>query len=326
MLADRFGLKVVILLAGFFLLVGVFGYSSLASAWLLAGSLFIVGLGLGALELGPNAIIVAVHPERKGLFLNLMSVMHGMGSMLAPLLAGAALAAGLSWRLVYRWDLWLVLAFVVYFLIVRFPPMRQAELAPLSFQEIPRFAFGGALPWFYLSMALYVAAEIGMASWLVAYLQDVRLASIETSNQALSIFFGTMMVGRFLGSFVVHRVGYLRSVLFSSLAALACIILGLLGPAPLAFLLPFTGFFFSIIFPTLTAAVSDLHTGHDNTVLGVLFTFAGIGGLLGPWLVAWSSELLGLQLGFAMNLALAVLLSISLGVLLKGRNYEPQTA
>ena len=77
LLADRFGLKRVILLAGILLVFGVGGYSTFQTTWLLAASLFILGLGLGALELGPNALIVSVHRERKGLFLNLMSVFHG---------------------------------------------------------------------------------------------------------------------------------------------------------------------------------------------------------------------------------------------------------
>jgi len=92
-LADRLGLKFVLLLAGFCLAIGVAGYSSLQSAGLLAGSLFVIGLGLGALELGPNAVIVSLHGERKGLFLNLMAVLHGLGSMFAPLFAGWLLIA-----------------------------------------------------------------------------------------------------------------------------------------------------------------------------------------------------------------------------------------
>jgi fucose permease len=325
-LADRFGLKTIILLAGFFLVLGVGGYSLFSSPWLLSGALFTIGLGLGALELGPNAIIVSLHPQRKGLFLNLMSVLHGMGSMLAPLVAGALLAGGTSWRSVYRWDLLLVAAFVLYFLLVRFPRAHGDEFGHITLQDIPRFAVRGKLPWFYLSIGLYVAVEVGIAAWLVTFLQQGRGASITASNQALSIFFGTLMLGRLLGGFVVHRVGYVRSVLLASLGIIACISLGLLGPPALAIFLPLTGFFCSIIFPTLTAAVSDAHLEHGNTILGMLFSCAGIGGLVGPWLVGWGSDLFGLQAGFSINLGLAVLLAGSLAILNKGKSYETQIA
>ncbi|HEY6075076.1 MAG TPA: MFS transporter, partial [Anaerolineales bacterium] len=200
------------------------------------------------------------------------------------------------------------------------------ELGPIKFQDIPRFAFRGPLPWFHAAIALYVATEIGLASWLVTFLQEARGADVLASNRALTLFFALLMIGRFVGGFLVHRVGYLRSIFLAALGALGCVSLGLFGPPFLASLLPATGFFLSIIFPTITAAVSDAEREHTNAVLGVLFTFAGLGGLAGPWLVAWGSELWGLERGFAVNVMLVLLLIGSLTVLLKGRQVETTAA
>jgi fucose permease len=163
-----------------------------------------------------------------------------------------------------------------------------------------------------------VSAEIGIASWLVTFLQQARAADVAASNQALSLFFAMLMLGRFLGGFVVHRIGYLRSILVAALGATACLVIGLFGPTSLAFFLPITGFFFSIIFPTITAAASDLRTENINTVLGVLFTFAGLGGMIGPWLIAWGSDIFGLQAGLAINIVFSVLLVASIFLLMKG--------
>jgi fucose permease len=314
-LADRFGLKSVILLAGLFLGIGVSGYSAFSSAFLLSASLFIIGMGLGALELGPNAIIVSLHHERKGLYLNLMSVLHGLGSLLAPLFAGWLLSLSVSWRVIYRWDLALAALFVIIFLFLRFP--KAEEKSQIDFRHIPQIAFKGNLPWFYVAICFYVAAEIGMGSWLVTFLQDVRNVSVTSSSQALSFFFAMIMVGRFIGGFFVQRVGYLRSILFVSIGGILCIALGLLGPKETFFLLPMAGFFLSIVFPTITAAVSDTQTQNGNTILGVLFTFAGLGGVIGPWFIAWGSDLFGLQTGFSLNIVFMVILLISVAILMK---------
>jgi len=317
-LADKFGLKVVIILAGVCLAFGVSGYSSFSAAFALSASLFTIGLGLGALELGPNAIIVNLHHERKGLYLNLMAVLHGLGSMLAPLFAGWMLGMSISWRVIYRWDLLIIAAFIFYFIVLHFPRAEAHEKNQLNFREILQVAFKGQLPWFHAAIALYVAAEIGMASWLVAFLQDVRHFPVLASSQSLSLFFGMLMLGRFLGGFFVHRIGYLRSILFAAIGAVICIVVGLFGPPGLSIVLPLTGLFFSVIFPTITAAVSDSHPENINTTLGVLYTFAGLGALIGPWLVAWGSDLLGLATGFSVNLIVAALLLGSILVLLKG--------
>lgn len=313
-LADRFGLKSIVLLAGLFLGIGVSGYSVSNSALLLFASIFIVGMGLGALELGPNAIIASLHHERKGLYLNLMAVMHGLGSLLAPLFAGGLLSLGVSWRVVYRWDLALVALFLAVFLFLRFP--KAEETSQIDFRRLRQAAFKGDLPWFYAAICFYVAAEIGMGQWLAAFFQDVRSADVTVSSRALSLFFAMIMAGRFVGGFFVKRAGYLRSILFASIGGIFCLAAGLFLPA-VSFLLPFTGFFFSIVFPTITAAVSDLHTENANTVLGVLFTFAGLGGLLGPWLIGLGSDLLGLQAGFSLNVLFTAILLISVAILLK---------
>ena len=314
-LADRFGLKSVIILAGVFLGIGAGGYSFFQSAILLSGSLFILGMGLGALELGPNAIIVSLHHEHKGLYLNLMSVLHGLGSLIAPLFAGWLLSISVSWRMTYRWDILLIALFVVIFIFLRFP--KAEEKARLDFRHIPQIAFKGQLPWFYAAITFYVAAEIGIASWLVTFLQEIYNIPVAASNQALALFFATMMIGRLIGGFFVRRIGYLRSILFMNIGGILCLIAGLLGTKEIAFLLPLTGFFLSITFPTITAAVSDTHTENGNTILGVLFTFAGLGGVIGPWFIAWGSDLFGLQMGFSLNIMFMMILIISVTILMK---------
>jgi len=315
-LADRFGLKSVILLAGAFLLIGVSGYSFFPSALLLSASLFVIGLGLGAIELGPNALIISLYHERKGLYLNLMAVLHGLGSLLAPLFAGWLFSMNISWHTIYRWDLLPIILFIIIFTFLRFP--KTEEKTQLDFRHIPQIAFIGQLPWFYVAITFYVAVEIGLASWLVTFLQQVHHVSVSSSNQSLAIFFAMLMIGRLLGGFFVRRVGYVRSILFMTYGAIFCVVGGLFGSREISFLLPLTGLFLSIMFPTFTAAVSDIQTENANTILGVLYTFAGVGGVIGPWLIGWTSDLFGLQTGFSVIVLFTAGMLVSLIVLIKG--------
>jgi fucose permease len=312
--ADRFGLKSVLVIAGVLLAIGVSGYSAFQNSVLLFGSLFVIGLGLGAFELGPNALIVEIHKERKGLFLNLMSVLHGLGSLIAPLFVGWLFTLNISWRSIYRWDLILIALFLITVLLIHIP--KPHEKTQINFREIPTVAFKGALPLFYTAIAIYVAVEIGIASWLVAYLQEIRNSSVLVSNQSLSLFFTMIMIGRLIGGFFVHRFGYVRSVLFAGLGGFISLGIGIF--TSFTIFLPLTGFFFSIIFPTLTAAVSDESHENINTILGTLFTFAGVGGLIGPWAMGWASTAFGLQIGFGLSLVFIFLFFISILLLMRG--------
>ena len=319
LLADTVGQKAVMILAGVCLALGVVGFSSFQNPVLLTLSMAVLGFGLGSLELGCNSLIVNLHAADKGRYLNLMAVMHGLGSTIAPLYAGWLLAANTSWRTVYRWDLLLIGLLIVFFTLLRFPRIQEtaAKSEKLDLRHVSKTAFSPEMLWYYAAITIYVAIELGISSWIVEFLQKIHGQSVTQSTQALSLYFGLMMLGRFVGSFFVERLGYLKSILFAALCASACLALALFGPAQFALLLPASGFFLSIIFPTITAAASDAHKENMNTILGLLFTFAGLGGILGPWLVGILSQVAGLRLGFALNLVFGLLTALAAFALLR---------
>jgi MFS transporter, FHS family, glucose/mannose:H+ symporter len=316
-LSDVAGKKLVIFLASAFLVVGMIGYSLVSEVWALALSMFIMGLGLGALEVGANLIIVDLHPEDKARYLNLLAFFHGIGSMIAPLYAGQMLVLGFSWRRVYQFGAGIALLVLIYFLLAKYPRTDSAQENKLNFKNLGKSVFSGQIILFFVSITVYVAAEIGIGAWLVEFLQKVKLQPVSQSTLYLALFFGTITMGRFIGSFFVSRIGYLKSLFYAGLAAAISVSIGIFASAELAILLPLSGFFFSIIFSTITAAVSDLHQENQGTILGLLFTFAGIGGMLGPWAVGLLSDWFGMQLGFGSVLVFLILMNIFFSFLLK---------
>jgi FHS family glucose/mannose:H+ symporter-like MFS transporter len=316
-LSDVAGKKVVIFVACGCLLAGIAGYTVSSTFWVLALAMTVVGLGLGSLELGGNLIIVDLHRRDRGRFLNLLAFFHGVGSMVAPLYAGQLLDVGVSWRRIYQSGTLVVLVLFVYFLLVRYPQTGGSKQNKLDVKALGKSAFTGQMILYYVVIAVYVAAEIGIGAWLVEFLQKAKSQSVMMSSLSLSLFFGAITVGRFVGSFLVERVGYLKSMLGASLASVVCAAVGTFAPSPLAFFLPLTGLFFSIIFPTATAAVSDLHKENVGTILGLLFTFGGVGGMLGPWIIGVLSDWIGIQMGFGMIAVFCAGTSITFGLLIR---------
>jgi FHS family glucose/mannose:H+ symporter-like MFS transporter len=321
LLSELAGKRAVLLMAGVCLTIGIFGYSSSSTVVPLTASMVALGLGLGSIELGANSLIVELHSKRRGLLLNLLAVFHGAGSMVAPLYAGWLLNQGVPWRDVYRWAWVAVGILIAAFLILpyRRPAPDPSKPRPrLDFSVLRRRAFTTEMAWFYLAIGVYTALELGVASWIVEFLQKARGQSVTTSTASLSLFFAMITLGRLLGSFVVERVGYLRTILIASLGAALFAALGIFAPPGLSILLPLSGIFLSIIFPTLTAEVSSRHADNTGAVLGLLFTFAGVGGMLGPWLVGIASDLLGIHLGLGLNALLyCMVLAASVLVLMR---------
>lgn len=322
-LADLAGNRLVLTIAALCLIIGLAGFSMAAVFGLLILFMFIFGLGIGAIEVGGNNLIVELHGDDRGRYLNLLAVFHGLGSLLVPLYVAGLLAIGLSWRPIVQSTLLLAILLLLYFLFVgrRYtnsidPVAEPTAVSGIDWQLLRQRGFTVQMRWFYLLIGTYVAVELGLAAWLVEYLQRERGVPEGTSQFYLSGFFVMIMVGRFLGSFVVERIGYLRSIGGALLCGVLCVFAGLLLENGLLFL-PLSGLFFSVVFPTVAAAVSELNEENAGSVLGLLFTFGGLGGAVGPWLIGAVSDAFGLQVGLACTIGFGVVALIALGVLVR---------
>jgi fucose permease len=316
-LADWAGNRAVLILAGALIGVGILGFSAVSSYALLFGMMVVIGLGMGAIEVGGNALIVSIHRHAQGRYLNLLATFHGIGSLMVPLYAAWLLEAGISWRQVYQFTLPLALLLALCFMLTPVPRPQKAESGSFDVATLRRNGFSPTMLWFYAAIALYVSTELGIGAWVVEYLIQSKSFELSTASLYLSGFFGAIMIGRITGSLIVERIGYLRSTLFAVIGGLLCLLIGLFGPVSLAIFVSFSGFFFSIVFPTITAAVSALHPKNTGTVLGLLFAAGGIGGALGPWAIGVTSDLVGIDWGFALTVLFCAGIIVSLLVLLR---------
>ena len=313
-IADVVGNRQVLLLAGICLCFGLIGVRFSSSFTNLILMLSVVGLGLGAIEVGANGLIVELHPDNPGRYLNLLATFHGTGSFLVPLYVAWLISLDVAWQ-----NIFLSVVLLSGILTIAFVVAPNCEVARLptrsgwNGRELFRIGFSGQMGWYYLLISLYVAVELGLAAWLMEYLQQVRGQTVAQSSFYLSGFFVMIMLGRFFGSFVVERLGYLQVVGVALVGGLTCLIVGILGPHSFILALPISGGFFSIVFPTVTAVVTGKHKENVGTVLGILFTFGGIGGALGPWTVGVVSQSLGLEIGLCSVIGFCL---VSLGTLL----------
>ncbi len=65
LLANVIGRKKIILIAAFLVAFGLLGYSYFSSFLILALFMFVIGMGLGAIEIGANIIIVELQSKKK---------------------------------------------------------------------------------------------------------------------------------------------------------------------------------------------------------------------------------------------------------------------
>lgn len=305
-LADRVSHRSILFLAALGLFIGGCGYSATNAYPLLIVSMGVIGLGLGAIELGGNGLMVELHSETRGRYLNLLGTFHGLGSLTVPLFAAALLRFEFNWQWIYASTACLAIPLsILFWPLVGSRTTLQPRIADRG--VILRIAFTKQMWLYYLLLSSYVALELGVGAWMIEYLQHHRGISMESSSYFLSAFFVLLMLGRLFGAFIVDAVGHHRSVAIALVGSCTSLAVGIFAHPSLVYFIPLSGLFMSIVFPTVTASVSAIHKENMGSILGILFAFSGVGGAVGPWTVGIVSDWAGIEMGLASSLSFGLI-------------------
>jgi fucose permease len=200
----------------------ILGYAispSLAAITVLA---FLLGLGNGAADAGLNSF-VANHLSSR--HMNWLHACWGVGVSLGTLIISAAFAVGHTWRTAYlivgalQWSL--AAAFVLNFrsLATSSDPVRADDR-----NEPPTLLATLALPATWTSMAaffVYCGVEFGSGLWIASVLHDARGWTKEASGLMVTVYWGSLTIGRFLMGTVSHWTTPVRIVRAAVLSVIA---------------------------------------------------------------------------------------------------------
>lgn len=286
------------LLAGSTALAGLalIGYTIVPGLGPMVACALLLGLGSGAIDSGLNAHAAGAFGPRH---MNWMHACFGLGVALGPLIMTVVLGAGLAWRwgygIVGTAELVLAVAFAT--TVGAWGLRRGARSAPGQPAAAPpadppraavRVRETLALPTVWvgaLAFSVYVAIEVGAGLWAFLLLTQGRGLGATAAGVCVSIYWGSLFVGRVVQGFVAERLGS-GPVLRVSLIAMA-VGAGLVAlPAPgwLAVLgLAVLGLGAAPVFPLLTLTTAErVGPAHADRAIGLQIGAAGLGGALVP--------------------------------------------
>jgi len=266
------------------LLISALGFAGIASFQGFSPvilSFMAMGIGLGFLDCMVNPILTEIFTKNPGTILNIVHAFYGLGSLSAPRLYAFLSQRQYNWQNFYT--LVTVITVVVFILfLLPFLPKSQGKMGFRNILKIFRYrAF-----WFMGAITMFYSGGVTILNgWLVSYFKEKGL-SVPIGAVYLSFFWLVLMVGRFVLSWMVDRIGHLRmiqlntigGIIFASLT-ISLPISAILTPT----LLFLTGFMLSTIMPTtLTYAVVN-YPETASTASGWVLTNNGIATLLFPW-------------------------------------------
>lgn len=311
-LADRIGRKRTIVLG-----LVLYGAASL----LFAGSdrfgafvvlLGLAGLGISVFKIGALALIgdISASTTSHTRVMNTVEGFFALGAIAGPAIVATLITAGMSWKWLYVIAAAICVVLVAIAARVRYPATKRsverADLRQMLVVMRDPLALGvSAL------VVLYVAVEVAVYVWMPTYLLGYAGSLAWLPAYALTLFFVLRAAGRFLGAWLLARVPWTTALALVSLAILLCFAGALVfGVESAAWLLPLSGLFMSIVYPTLNSkGISCFPKSQHGAAAGVILFFTAAAAALGPLAMGVVSDAYGTaEAGFVLATIFASLL------------------
>ena len=297
-LAHRWGKKSLLTSGQYLVAAGLLMASLSQNYPMFVVALMVIGMGGGLTEALISPLVVDLHPEDSGKYLNITHAFYPIGVMVSALLFGELLTLGYSWRFVFRVAAVAALTMGFFLNTSRFPPAGHGERSPWNL--IGRILL---LPGFWLfAVAILLGAAVESAftfwsrSYVATYLQEVPRAGAI----AVVIFAAAMATGRLLAA-RLSRTMSLKALMMGS----AVLGVAVTGMVPMATdlsgfyaLLALAGIAAACFWPTILAEATG-RLKADATMLCIMLSVSGIAGFgLAPWLMGAIGDRADLRAGF----------------------------
>jgi fucose permease len=316
-LADRFGRRPTIVIgltlfaAACFLLVA--GDAFLFFAVMLGVS----GLAIGVFKTGALALIgdISTSTAQHTSIMNTVEGFFGVGAIIGPAILTRMLAAGLSWKWLYVLAGTICVVLILLALMVKYPVAPRTTTTAHSSMGTMRAIKSPYVLAFSAGVFLYVGVEAAIYVWMPTLMSGYTGSAVTLATYSISIFFLLRAAGRFLGSWVLARVQWQTVLALFSGGILLCFVLTVIGGVNWGvYLLPASGLFMSVVYPTLNSkGISCLPKSEHGAAAGVILFFTCVSAVLAPLAIGAVSDAFGnIVYGFWLATGLAALFFVGL--------------
>ena len=292
--ADRYGYKIIFVLAGLAMFAGFQGIAYASSITTLSVCVFLFGLGGGVMNGSTNAVVSDVGTTKKSANLSLLGVFFAIGALGMPFILGT-LEKKYSFEIIVASVGYVALLATILFLITRFPVAKQSHGISLS-------RFGNLLTdSFLLMIGLFLfcqsSFEAIINNWATTYLLDKIDVTMSQALYALSLYVAGMAIMRIVLGKVLRQVKS-GPVLLASIGLLGVGVLMLQLSSALAFstiALVVIGAGLAAGYPVTLGYVGDRYAAVSGTAFSIVISIGLIGSMIINYTMGIIAEKFGLD-------------------------------
>jgi fucose permease len=314
-LADRLGRRRTIVIGLTLFAAACFLLASGNSFVFFATMLGLSGLAIGVFKTGALALIgdISTSTAQHTSIMNTAEGFFAVGAIIGPSILARLLSAGLSWTWLYLIAGTLCVALIGLALLVQYPETTRASGS--GFSGTGRAMKSPYVLAFSAAAFLYVGVEAAVYVWMPTLLAGYTGSAATLATYSISIFFLLRATGRFLGAWMLTRVHWQPVLALFSGCILLCFIGSVAGGVNWAvYLLPLSGLFMSVIYPTINSkGISCAPKAEHGAAAGVILFFTCTSAVLAPLAIGAVGDAFGaIVYGFWLAAGLSGLLFVGL--------------
>ena len=315
-LADRLGRRPTIVIGLTLFAAACFLLAAGNTFLFFAVMLGVSGLAIGVFKTGALALIgdISTSTSQHTSIMNTVEGFFGVGAIIGPAILTRMLAAGMSWKWLYVFAGTICVVLIVLALLVQYPRSMTPARRDSSTGTARAMKNGYVLA-FSAGAFLYVGVEAAIYVWMPTLMAGYTGTAVTLAAYSIPIFFLLRAAGRFLGAWVLTRVQWQAVLALFSGCILLCFALSIMGGMNWAvYLLPLSGLFMSVVYPTLNSkGISCLPKSEHGAAAGVILFFTCVSAVLAPLTIGAVGDAFGhIVYGFWLATGLAALLFIGL--------------
>ncbi len=243
-------------------------------------------------------ILVGSNTDDRSKGLNLMNAWYALGALLCPFLIAALQGIDAAMPMVSVSAAGLCLWFV--FLFSGLPGKSGSTAGKAAKTD---YAFLKNRVFWILALLLFCenAAEYTVNGWVVTYYKNEQILSGTIATYTVTVQWVFTLAARFLLAFRLKSRNSFKAlaVMGIGMTVMYGVLLKVSAPVPALAALALFSLAVAGVYPLAVASIGEMLS---SASVGILLAFAGIGGILFPWLVGIIADAAGLRSGMAVNL------------------------
>jgi MFS transporter, FHS family, L-fucose permease len=326
-LADKLGRKTTIIIG-----LGVF---ALSSSLFMAGHSFgfflmllvFSGAAIGVFRTGALALIgdISHSNNEHTSTMNRVEGFFGVGAIVGPFLVSYLLVQDVQWKMLYVIAAAICVVLILIAVAVKYPKTSKSTEEPINVGRTLKMVKDPFALGFSLAAFFYVTIEAAIYVWMPTLMSNYDGSLVFIATYSLPIFFILRAAGRFLGAWMMAFLRWDLVLVISGFIILVCFVGSIIWQPSAVILLPLSGLFMSVIYPTINSkGISSFPKSKHGSIAGIILFFTAAGAAAGPLSMGIMSDIFGSDARYGFMLASAYAAILFAGFVLN-YIYKPTT-